>query len=582
MHIGISCRPQSRSKPTFARVAAQALCAATLVFAGGLAPAVEAAETAVGPQLAARVTFDGLVPYHQAREAIVDAKGRTRVIVDFVDEAQDAYLEAASEDVKRFVPGRDRHNQITLRLIEDYERRFGIEPVYRTNAKGEPERSNLTTWVGASLTAYLTSEQIDGLRRDKNVRLVTQDGPIKFSTPPAPPWLPSWNGPDWGELNDWGWIAVGGTPRLPGSTRKVYILDSGVANHGDLNSVIDRRNVVPPDAPGAKYLVGCYAHATHVAGIIGAAENNGSNRRGVYAGVNMVSLAIGSDTTNSGLACNTGVDSAVGAIGIALDLIFSEGIGVIGSPQLKPHIVNLSANPNTETGFSALGVAGTNQQKIVSLISPRWAFPPQWSPLWHPGHVFVQSAGNQFENVCSDEQSKVFKPAWNASNTPVDDAIVVSALNAQGNPVGANGRFKDAYPAFGDSIPPWPLSPPYILVGEAGSNYGLCVDMWAPGDFIYSTWGVGRRTTLQSGNYSGGQPESCASGTCMSPPQQGWAWLSGTSMAAPHVAATAAYVADLYGLTTPAAIEQKLRDLWLVLPTLDAASAPVRMVRLSN
>ena len=53
-------------------------------------------------------------------------------------------------------------------------------------------------------------------------------------------------------------------------------------------------------------------------------------------------------------------------------------------------------------------------------------------------------------------------------------------------------------------------------------------------------------------------------------------------MAAPHVAAAAAYVADLYGPTTPAAIEQKLRDLWLVLPTLDAASAPVRMVRLSN
>ena len=56
------------------------------------------------------------------------------------------------------------------------------------------------------------------------------------------------------------------------------------------------------------------------------------------------------------------------------------------------------------------------------------------------------------------------------------------------------------------------------------------------------------------------------------------AWLSGTSMAAPHVAAAAAYVADLYGLTTPAAIEQKLRDTWHALTTLDAAGQSVPRV----
>ena len=49
-------------------------------------------------------------------------------------------------------------------------------------------------------------------------------------------------------------------------------------------------------------------------------------------------------------------------------------------------------------------------------------------------------------------------------------------------------------------------------------------------------------------------------------------------MAAPHVAAAAAYVADLYGLTTPAAIEQKLRDTWHTLTAVDAANTPVHMV----
>ena len=111
--------------------------------------------------------------------------------------------------------------------------------------------------------------------------------------------------------------------------------------------------------------------------------------------------------------------------------------------------------------------------------------------------------------------------------------------------------------------------------------------MWAPGDFIYSTWGQGIESTLQSGGYSGGEPSSCASGTCVSPAEQGWALLSGTSMAAPHVAAAAAYVADLYGLTTPAAIEQKLVDSWYALthplsglPIRDAANHPVRLVQL--
>jgi hypothetical protein len=590
MDIGSSGRTQSHSKPTFARLAAHALSAAALMFAGGgLVPAVAAAEVAqpvVGPQFAARITFDGLVPYQPSREAIVDDKGRTRVIVDFMNDAQDQYLQSAIDDIKRFVPGRDRHNPLALRLIEDYERRFGIEPVYSTNAKGMRERSNITTWVGASFTAYLTPEQIDALRRDKNVRLVTQDGPIKFSGPQSsPPWYQSWNGAPWTELNDWGWNAVQGKSRLPGSTRKVYIIDSGVALHSDLGSVIDRRNVVSPNDPGAKYLVDCYTHATHVAGIIGATEFNGSNRRGVYAGADMVSLAIGSDVTNFNLPCNTGQSSAVSAIGIALDTVVSEGIAMSGSPQLKPHIVNLSANLGSATGFDASGVAGTNQQKIVSLITPRWVLPPMWSPLRHPGHVFVQSAGNQYENVCSDTVSKVFKTASNATSTLADGAIVVGAINNEGKPVGGtNGAFKNAYPSFSDGSGP-------ILFGEPGSNYGPCVDMWAPGDAIYSTWGVGRLSTLPSVSYSGGQPSSCASGTCVSLPHQGWAWLSGTSMAAPHVAAAAAYVADLFGLTTPAAIEQKLREMWQPLttideagetvPRLDAAGAPMRMVHLN-
>lgn len=37
--------------------------------------------------------------------------------------------------------------------------------------------------------------------------------------------------------------------------------------------------------------------------------------------------------------------------------------------------------------------------------------------------------------------------------------------------------------------------------------------------------------------------------------------ISGTSMAAPHVAAAAAYYADTYSLLNPGAIEEKIRQM---------------------
>jgi subtilisin family serine protease len=50
----------------------------------------------------------------------------------------------------------------------------------------------------------------------------------------------------------------------------------------------------------------------------------------------------------------------------------------------------------------------------------------------------------------------------------------------------------------------------------------------------------------------------------------GWLFLSGTSMAAPHIAGAAAYVADAFNLGTPAQIEQKLRSLFRPYDYLDA------------
>ena len=85
------------------------------------------------------------------------------------------------------------------------------------------------------------------------------------------------------------------------------------------------------------------------------------------------------------------------------------------------------------------------------------------------------------------------------------------------------------------------------------SNYGRCVDIWAPGDYIVSAWNDNA---------------------------WGRAWLSGTSMAAPHVAAAAAYFADYEGLTTPGAIEQRIRSIPLSWGDSDAAGQPVKVVHM--
>ena len=54
--------------------------------------------------------------------------------------------------------------------------------------------------------------------------------------------------------------------------------------------------------------------------------------------------------------------------------------------------------------------------------------------------------------------------------------------------------------------------------------------------------------------------------------------ISGTSMSAPHVAAAAAYYADVYSLTSPSAIEQAIRGAWATLGS-DRNSATVHFVQ---
>lgn len=266
------------------------------------------------------------------------------------------------------------------------------------------------------------------------------------------------------------------------------------------------------------------------------------------------------------------------ALGVALDYIFSNLIVSYGN-NTGPLVVNISMNQGTETGFSVNGYAMSNQPRVAGLAQPSSGY-PTWLHMY-PGNVVVQSAGNINQNACNNSvtvhlpngataiqnATYIYKPtAVSSTSDPADGILVVGALNSDGQRA---SPFSPAYPEVGGT----PFTDP-------GSNYGDCIGIWAPGNFIYSTWGKANNLTTQGAFYSGRQPATCSSGLCTSPPETGWAHLSGTSMAAPHVAAAAAHYIDKYGLTTPAQVEQMLRSTATGSPGNTSLPSGLNMVQL--
>jgi len=423
------------------------------------------------------------------------------------------------------------------------------------------ESKGMTTWVGSSVPTSLTDAQIKQMRNDKSVKQISEDEAVLFSS--NPPWSDTAFVNGSGEWWSWGRNAINGKTYSgsinTASNRRVYIIDSGVANHWDLPSVTSRINVGcgTGNCDSAQWpVVGCYAHATHVAGIIGATANANWGVAGVYAGVEMRSVAYIAARSETWGICSDfqGLTSAISNFGYALDHVFWE---IFTSGSLVVPIVNISQN-SMGIGFDQNGQPGPNYGKLQTLLQPNyfvWQYWPYTGP--YPGAFIVQSAGNSGSSVCT-LPSPAYRPWANFDGTAVDGIMVVGSLSSSGAPTSSFS-------------PPNPAS----ASGTAlASNHGDCVDVWAPGDDIVSTFGD---------HVSAWANQTTVSGTYYGMPgygYSGWARMSGTSMAAPHIAAAAAYVADTYGLTTPIAIEQKLRELFVWTGYLDASNKPAYRVQL--
>lgn len=121
--------------------------------------------------------------------------------------------------------------------------------------------------------------------------------------------------------------------------------------------------------------------------------------------------------------------------------------------------------------------------------------------------LVVQSAGNNHQDACNEAYGS------NSGSVVADGILVVGGIDENG---------AEAIPYDNTSV--WPG------FYQDGSNYAPCVEVWGPSERIKSTWNSSSTAVVS---------------------------LSGTSMAAPHVAALAARFGN--GSTTPVEREQWIR-----------------------
>ncbi|MEO7734378.1 MAG: S8 family serine peptidase [Kofleriaceae bacterium] len=465
-----------------------------------------------------------------------DENGGKLFIVDLEATAPRAFASAFTPS-ERFAP---YHAGQAVNLVQAMEAQYGFHT------------RQMTSVTRLSFTAALTAAQLNALSADPRVVDIYPNTLLYPSTPPtdttavwrdsattaAEPPSSQWKLilPTPPALQPWGQRAVNAaTPAAIANGPVVYLLDAGVGQHTGLTSVVERVNGVQPagndcgSRPGLSpctaaqlaNVVGCYTHSTMVAGTVGATNASGGTR-GVYPGVSIVSVSLYRPDAGAH-TCLSGINSNAGDVAQALDWI----------------------------GANILATNHTGRPSVVSL-SFNWSFnqvPPglfaQIQSVTHatPGALFVQSAGNFYKDACAS----AFNPTL-----PNDGVIVVGAINAHGQPV----KPLNGLPGFWKDVA-GPLH-------QSGSNFGACVEAWAPGDAVLTTVGdiLGQQGTTVYSSY---------------------AYVSGTSLAAPHVAAlAAALIASDPTLTTPALVEARIRSRFVNLGSHDATGSSINLPTLNS
>jgi aqualysin 1 len=284
-------------------------------------------------------------------------------------------------------------------------------------------------------SARLTARQIAVLQDDSNVAYIEADGEM-HAINQVLPW-----GIDRVDADLSSTKAGDGAGAV--SNVNVYVIDTGIGTHQDLNKV---RHV---NFAGGKN-DDCHGHGTHVAGTASARDNT----------ADVVGVAPGGPLTGVKVLSCTGSGTTSGVI---------KGVDWVTANAVKPAVANMSLG----------GGASTALDDAVRRSAASGVF-------------YALAAGNDGANACNSS------PARAGAGT--DNGIMTVAAT--------NGS---------DQETSW-------------SNYGSCVDIWAPGASILSTKRGGGTTTM-----------------------------SGTSMASPHVAGGAALYLSGNASASPSTVESALK-----------------------
>ncbi len=467
----------------------------------------------------------------ESDDYVRDANGRIEYIVDIRPTAIAQYPSSLTER-SHF---HSYEKPQVVNAVRAFEHRYGISA------------TQMTSWSSTSFTANLDESQADALARDPRVVDIVPSEYMEYSYNQLQDSGAVWTDSANAEVRSWGKMAVNSSTTSSAGTSLVYVLDAGVGLHQDLPSnVIEYVNVLDHsfdcgtrvgvglaacDQNRLQHLIGCYTHGTGVAGVIGAAAANGVGTAGVNPGVRIISVAMpvaadstGLDAVNQCLLPEPSMTPVPpgGNVGGATTATFRTAIDWVTS-DIASHnvggltsVVNLSSNwINGDSGASVL------KTDMLTLASSS------------PGALVVQSAGNYYESACLHAYSAVL---------PADGVMTVGAVNNHGQPV---------VPLSKDGTVPVSVAEGFWRNSKAfayakGSDYGSCVDIWAPGDGIYMPMANPTTATAQKGfvTYST------------------YGFGSGTSFAAPHVAGLASLIIENLHLTSPSTVENKIRTLY--------------------
>ena len=294
---------------------------------------------------------------------------------------------------------------------------------------------------------------------------------------------------------------------VTGTGVRVAIIDGGIYDdHIDLRTQIDRE-ASESFVPGIAWNqdTGTFWHGTHVAGIVGAADN-GFGTVGVAPGATLV----GVKALHNGSGAFSWITNAIYYAATPV----AEGGG-------GADVINMSLGASLDEKAKADG----NKEAVREL---RKAIDRATRYAWQQGSLVVASAGNGSTNY--DLAKDLLKvPAEN------QHVMSVSATGPTGWALGNdNFALLAYYSDFGKSL---------VDVAAPGGNYAYFFQDIEDGTLDQCTVGfITRSCYLFDGYFSTVRGTSTGS----------YNWAQGTSMASPTVAGVAALVMQRYGTGNPA------------------------------